>query len=214
MDGESKVALVRSASASFVLETRPRILFPHHRAGPSPHRAAVPAPCWWTSPWTTSRRTCSSTRFSKVPPVVAGAKHSIRRPRRRSWNLAQAKRPVIYVGGGVMSPDGRGRPGAARRVGGSPGSPRFAHPDGQGLPDARPPAAGRPEPDSGASPISNGESRSADLILAIGTRLAEADTPAPPGYPLHVPDSADPVDAHGASIPPKSDAFLRPSSAP
>ena len=89
-------------------------LVPGHRPGrrarrPSPRRTrsrrpAAPAPCWWTSPKTPSRsrRRSSGRRRSTCPATVRSPRRTASRSSRPPSCWSRPKRPVLYVGGGVI----------------------------------------------------------------------------------------------------------------
>jgi acetolactate synthase-1/2/3 large subunit len=113
--------------------------------------------------------------FSKTPPVVEKPSLSAGTAQSMVEALAQAKNPVLYVGGGVMSPLTDGAPALLAELAEMLDVPVSHTLMGKGcLRDNHPLLAGA----TGfwGSPISNELCRNADLILAIGTRLAEANS--------------------------------------
>jgi acetolactate synthase-1/2/3 large subunit len=89
--------------------------------------------------------------------------------------LAQAQRPVLYAGGGVMSPLAEGAPALLAELAEVLEIPVSHTLMGKGcLPHHHPLLAG--QTGFWGVPISNELCRNADLILAIGTRLAEANS--------------------------------------
>lgn len=113
--------------------------------------------------------------FSKEPPPVARPTLDTSTAQRIVEALAEAKRPVLYVGGGVMSPLVEGAPALLAALAEALELPVSHTLMGKGcLPDAHPLLAG--QTGFWGVPVSNELCRDADLILAIGTRLAEANS--------------------------------------
>jgi acetolactate synthase I/II/III large subunit len=89
--------------------------------------------------------------------------------------LAQAERPVLYAGGGVMSPMVAGAPALLAELAEALELPVAHSLMGKGcLTHDHPLLAG--QTGFWGMPVSNELCRNADLILAIGTRLAEANS--------------------------------------
>jgi acetolactate synthase-1/2/3 large subunit len=135
--------------------------------------------------------------FNKVPPEIAKTGLDHVTAARIVNALARAKRPVLYVGGGVLS--ARATPELAELA--EALEVPVAHTlMGKGcLQDQHPLLLGQ----SGfwGTPIANEKCRAADLILAIGTRLAEANSSSwdprftfaiPPSRLIHI--DADPAE--------------------
>ena len=113
--------------------------------------------------------------FSKVPPVVTKPALDRATAQKIVEALAQAERPVIYVGGGVMSPMVAGAPALLAELAEALEVPVSHTLMGKGcLTHNHPLLAG--QTGFWGLPISNELCRNADLILAIGTRLAEANS--------------------------------------
>ena len=95
-------------------------------------RAASPDRCSSTCRWTSSRspstRRCSPASTT-APRRCTSRRSTTRPPRAIVTRLAEAERPVIYVGGGVLLSTGQRRAPTLRRPHGHPGRPQ---PDGQG----------------------------------------------------------------------------------
>ena len=113
--------------------------------------------------------------FSKEPPVVAKPSLDAATAQRIVEALAQAQRPVLYAGGGVMSPLAEGAPALLAELAEALEIPVSHTLMGKGcLPHEHPLLAG--QTGFWGVPVSNELCRTADLILAIGTRLAEANS--------------------------------------
>ena len=137
-----------------------------------PHRVHRPARArwWWTSPRTSPRRSPSSTipptiRMRSYNPVIKGHPGQIKKAVRL---LSEAKRPMIYVGGGVILSDAsEPLTELARRLG-------FAghdHADGPRGVSRHRPAVGRACSACTARYEANMAMQHADVILAVGARF-------------------------------------------
>ena len=110
--------------------------------------------------------------FSKMPPAVAKIGIDPATARRIVEALAGACRPVLYAGGGVLSAQATHELAALAEALDVPVAHTLM---GKGcLPDAHPLLLG--QTGFWGTPISNDTCRTADLIVAIGTRLAEANS--------------------------------------
>ena len=94
-------------------------------------RPAGPARCWWTSPRTSPPTNASSSIPRRVAmrsynPVIKGHRGQIKKAVQM---LLEAKRPMIYTGGGVMLGDASR---AADQAGAPAGLPLHQHADGPG----------------------------------------------------------------------------------
>jgi acetolactate synthase-1/2/3 large subunit len=113
--------------------------------------------------------------FSKMPPPVAKPSLDAATAQRMVEALAQAERPVLYVGGGVMSALVEGAPALLAQLAESLEVPVAHTLMGKGcLTHDHPLLAG--QTGFWGVPVSNELCRNADLILAIGTRLGEANS--------------------------------------
>ncbi len=113
--------------------------------------------------------------FSKVPPQVMRPTLDAATAQRMVEALAQAERPVLYAGGGVMSPMVAGAPALLAELAEALELPVAHSLMGKGcLTHDHPLLAG--QTGFWGMPVSNELCRNADLILAIGTRLAEANS--------------------------------------
>jgi acetolactate synthase-1/2/3 large subunit len=113
--------------------------------------------------------------FAKSPAPVAKPSLDAATAQKIVEALAEAQRPVLYVGGGVMSPLVEGAPVLLAELAEALDLPVAHTLMGKGcLPDSHPLLAG--QTGFWGVPISNELCRNADLILAIGTRLAEANS--------------------------------------
>jgi acetolactate synthase-1/2/3 large subunit len=113
--------------------------------------------------------------FSKVPPPVVKPSLDAGTAQRMVEALAQAERPVLYVGGGVMSPLVAGAPELLAELAEALEVPVAHTLMGKGcLTHDHPLLAG--QTGFWGVPVANELCRNADLILAIGTRLAEANS--------------------------------------
>jgi acetolactate synthase I/II/III large subunit len=113
--------------------------------------------------------------FSKVPPSVARPSLDAATAQKIVEALAQAHHPVLYAGGGVMSPLAAGAPALLGKLAEALEVPVAHTLMGKGcLPDGHPLLAG--QTGFWGVPVANELCRGADLILAIGTRLAEANS--------------------------------------
>ena len=135
--------------------------------------------------------------FNKVPPEIVKTGLDEATAGRIVDALASAKRPVLYVGGGVLSARATAELAALADALEVPVAHTLM---GKGcLPDQHPLLLGQ----SGfwGTPIANEKCRSADVIVAIGTRLAEANSSSwdprftfaiPPTRLIHI--DADPAE--------------------
>ena len=113
--------------------------------------------------------------FSKEPPVVVRPSLDAATAQKIVEALAEAKHPVLYVGGGVMSPLVAGAPALLAELAEALDVPVAHTLMGKGcLHDQHPLLAG--QTGFWGVPIANELCRNADLIVAIGTRLAEANS--------------------------------------
>jgi acetolactate synthase-1/2/3 large subunit len=110
--------------------------------------------------------------FHKEPPVVAVTAIDPSATARIVEALASAERPVIYAGGGVISSHATAALASLAEALEIPVAHTLM---GKGcLPDAHPLLLG--QTGFWGMPIANDMCRNADLILAVGTRLAEANS--------------------------------------
>jgi acetolactate synthase-1/2/3 large subunit len=110
--------------------------------------------------------------FSKTPPEIAKAGLDAATAARIVDALATARRPVLYAGGGVLSARATEELATLAETLELPVAHTLM---GKGcLPDSHPLLLGQ----SGfwGTPIANEKCRTADLIVAVGTRLAEANS--------------------------------------
>ncbi len=113
--------------------------------------------------------------FSKTPPEVAKPSLDPSTALRIVETLAEAKNPVLYAGGGVTSSLVQGAPALLQELAELLELPVSHTLMGKGcLPDGHPLLAG--QTGFWGTPVSNALCRNADYILAIGTRLAEANS--------------------------------------
>ena len=113
--------------------------------------------------------------FSKMPPPLAKPSLDAATAQQIVEALAQAERPVLYAGGGVMSPLVEGAPALLAQLAEALEIPVAHTLMGKGcLTDNHPLLAG--QTGFWGVPVSNELCRNADLILAIGTRLGEANS--------------------------------------
>ncbi len=113
--------------------------------------------------------------FAKTPPVVAKPMLDPAIAQRIVDALAQAERPVLYAGGGVTHILAKGAPALLAQLAEALEVPVAHTLMGKGcLPDNHPWLAG--QTGFWGVPLSNELCRNADLIVAIGTRLAEANS--------------------------------------
>ena len=113
--------------------------------------------------------------FAKSPAPVVKPSLDAATAQKMVEALAEAQRPVLYVGGGVMSPLVEGAPALLAELAEAMELPVAHTLMGKGcLPDSHPLLAG--QTGFWGVPVSNELCRNADLILAIGTRLAEANS--------------------------------------
>lgn len=113
--------------------------------------------------------------FSKEPPFVAKPCIEPSIAQRIVETLAEAKNPVLYAGGGVTSVLAAGAPELLTELAELLEVPVAHTLMGKGcMPDGHPLLAG--QTGFWGTPIANGLCREADYILAIGTRLAEANS--------------------------------------
>jgi acetolactate synthase-1/2/3 large subunit len=113
--------------------------------------------------------------FAKTPPVVAKPMLDPAIAQQIVEALAQAERPVLYAGGGVTHILAKGAPALLAQLAEALEVPVSHTLMGKGcLPDNHPWLAG--QTGFWGVPVSNELCRNADLIVAIGTRLAEANS--------------------------------------
>ena len=113
--------------------------------------------------------------FAKTPPVVAKPTLDPATAQRIVEALAQAERPVLYLGGGVMHILAKGAPALVAQLAEALEVPVSHTLSGKGcLPDNHPWLAG--QTGFWGTPTSNELCRNADLIVAIGTRLGECNS--------------------------------------
>jgi acetolactate synthase-1/2/3 large subunit len=113
--------------------------------------------------------------FAKTPPVVAKPTLDPAVAQQIVEALAQAERPVLYAGGGVTHILAKGAPALLAKLAETLKVPVAHTLMGKGcLPDNHPWLAG--QTGFWGVPIANELCRNADLIVAIGTRLAEASS--------------------------------------
>jgi acetolactate synthase-1/2/3 large subunit len=113
--------------------------------------------------------------FSKTPPVVAKPMLDPAIAQKIVERLAQAERPVLYAGGGVTHILSKGAPALLTQLAEMLQVPVSHTLAGKGcMVDNHPWLAG--QTGFWGVPISNELCRNADLIVAIGTRLAEANS--------------------------------------
>jgi acetolactate synthase-1/2/3 large subunit len=113
--------------------------------------------------------------FDKVPPPVSRPALPPDTAQRIVEELAQAKRPVLYAGGGVTSILANGAPALLGELAEVLEIPVAHSLMGKGcLPDGHPLLAG--QTGFWGVPVANELCREADCILAIGTRLAECNS--------------------------------------
>jgi acetolactate synthase I/II/III large subunit len=110
--------------------------------------------------------------FDKAPPEIARIGIDPAATERIVEALATARRPVLYAGGGVISANATRELAALAEALDIPVAHTLM---GKGcLPDDHPLLLG--QTGFWGTPISNDTCRAADLILAVGTRLAEANS--------------------------------------
>jgi len=113
--------------------------------------------------------------FNKVPPPLARPSLDASTAQRMVETLAEAKNPVLYAGGGVTSSLSQGAPALLAELAELLEIPVSHTLMGKGcLPDGHPLLAG--QTGFWGTPVSNELCRTADYILAIGTRLAECNS--------------------------------------
>lgn len=113
--------------------------------------------------------------FSKQPPEVAKPALDPATAQRIVEMLAAAERPVLYAGGGVLSAQNPGTAALLQKFAEALELPVAHTLMGKGcLPDNHPLLAG--QTGFWGTPLANDLCREADVILAIGTRLAEANS--------------------------------------
>ena len=113
--------------------------------------------------------------FSKTPPVVSKPSLDPSTALKIVETLAEAKNPVLYAGGGVTSSLAQGGPALLQELAELLEIPVSHTLMGTGcMPDGHALLAG--QTGFWGTPVSNALCRSADYILAIGTRLAEANS--------------------------------------
>ncbi len=125
--------------------------------------------------------------FSKEPPFVARPCIEPAIAQRIVETLAEAKNPVLYAGGGVTSMLAAGAPELLAELAELLELPVAHTLMGKGcLPDGHPLLAG--QTGFWGTPVANALCRQADYILAIGTRLAEANSSSwDPRYTFNIP---------------------------
>lgn len=110
--------------------------------------------------------------FGKVPPPLAKPGLDPATAARIVGALAEARRPVLYAGGGVLSARATAELAALAEALEVPVAHTLM---GKGcLPDSHPLLLG--QTGFWGTPIANEKCRTADVIVAIGTRLAEANS--------------------------------------
>ncbi len=113
--------------------------------------------------------------FAKEPPVMSRPCLDPATAQKIVETLAEAKNPVLYAGGGVTSALSQGSPALLAELAELLEIPVAHTLMGKGaLPDGHPLLAG--QTGFWGTPIANALCRNADYILAIGTRLAEANS--------------------------------------
>jgi acetolactate synthase-1/2/3 large subunit len=113
--------------------------------------------------------------FSKTPPMVAKPSIDPSTALKIVEALAEAKNPVLYAGGGITSTLAQGAPALLQELAELLEIPVAHTLMGKGcMPDGHPLLAG--QTGFWGTPVSNALCRNADYILAIGTRLAEANS--------------------------------------
>ena len=157
-----------------------------HSSSPSmANPARSSSTCRWTSSPHPSTRHCSPASTTVPRPCTAGRSTS-RRPDDRH-RLAEAERPVLYVGGGVLLSRASDE---LRRFVDHLGIPVAYSLMGKGaLSDDHPLTLGM----TGfwGTELVNNECLAADVILAIGTRFKEADSSSwYRDYTFNIPDTA------------------------
>jgi acetolactate synthase-1/2/3 large subunit len=125
--------------------------------------------------------------FSKEPPYVAKPSLDPSTAMKIVETLANAKNPVLYAGGGVTSTLAAGAPALLEELAELLELPVSHTLMGKGcLPDGHSLLAG--QTGFWGTPVSNALCRNADYILAIGTRLAEANSSSwDPRYTFNIP---------------------------
>lgn len=125
--------------------------------------------------------------FSKEPPFVAKPCIEPAIAQRIVETLADAERPVLYAGGGVTSSGAAGAPELLTELAELLELPVAHTLMGKGcMPDGHPLLAG--QTGFWGTPAANGLCREADYILAVGTRLAEANSSSwDPRYTFNIP---------------------------
>ena len=125
--------------------------------------------------------------FSKEPPFVAKPCIEPSIAQRIVETLAEAKQPVLYAGGGVTSSLASGAPELLTELAELLELPVAHTLMGKGcMSDGHPLLAG--STGFWGTPIANALCREADYILAIGTRLAEANSSSwDPRYTFNIP---------------------------
>ncbi len=113
--------------------------------------------------------------FSKTPPIVSKPSLDPSTALKIVETLAEAENPVLYAGGGVTSSLAQGAPALLQELAELLEIPVSHTLMGKGcMPDGHPLLAG--QTGFWGTPVSNALCRNADYILAIGTRLAEANS--------------------------------------
>ena len=113
--------------------------------------------------------------FAKTPPPTARPTLDAATAMKIVEALASAKNPVLYAGGGVTSAMAQGAPALLAELAEVLDIPVSHTLMGKGcLPDGHPLLAG--QTGFWGTPVSNALCREADYLLAIGTRLAEANS--------------------------------------
>ncbi len=125
--------------------------------------------------------------FSKEPPFVAKSCIEPSIAQRIVETLAEAKNPVLYAGGGTTSSLAAGAPELLTELAELLEIPVAHTLMGKGcMPDGHPLLAG--QTGFWGTPVANALCRQADYILAIGTRLAEANSSSwDPRYTFNIP---------------------------
>jgi acetolactate synthase-1/2/3 large subunit len=113
--------------------------------------------------------------FAKEPPMMSRPCLDPSTAQKIVETLAEAKNPILYAGGGVTSALSTGSPALLAELAELLEIPVAHTLMGKGaLPDGHPLLAG--QTGFWGTPIANALCRNADYILAIGTRLAEANS--------------------------------------
>ncbi len=151
------------------VEDLPRIM---ERAFHLAQAGTARARCWSTCRWTSSPPTSPIDAFHQVPATMARPTVDAATVARIVDALASAERPVLYAGGGVLSARATAELAALAEALEVPVAHTLM---GKGcLRDDHPLLLG--QTGFWGTPISNDKCRTADLIVAVGTRLAEANS--------------------------------------